>query len=176
MSHVTDYQDMMTAPLFGDGSGTIILEATDDERGIIGRSTDHQGWHGDKLKSPLGKIIMQGSEIYTIGVKLMTENALNSLKPAGLEPKDISRLVLHQANLRMMEDVAINLGIYRREDGGMDRSRVPVVIDRYGNTTHATIGLTLDESIEEKPLEEGEVVVLDAVGGGVAGEALALAC
>lgn len=176
MSAVTNYQDMMTAPLFGDGSGAVILEATEDERGIFGRSTDHQGEHGDKLESPTGKIVMQGSEIYKLGVKLMTENAINALAPAGLTPSDISRLVLHQANLRMMEAVATNLEMYKPGDEPMDRSRIPVVIDRYGNNTHATVALTLNDSVEKRPLEEGEVVVLDAVGGGVAGEALALVC
>jgi len=168
---VTDYTDMMTAPLFGAASGAIALEAVKDGRGMVSRSTINRGDMGYILNAPKGKMVMDGQAVKELGIEAMTQNGLAVLKEAGKSPGEISRIIFHQANINMITEVSDNMGIPRREDGSLNTDVVPITINFAGNSSAGTVGLTFDKSVAERPLQEGEFLVFNGVGGGVAAEA-----
>ncbi len=176
LSSITDYQDRTTAVLFGDAAGAIVLEAeSDTEYGILASYLKADGRCGDLLSLPAGGsrrpasedsvrerqhfLKMNGNETFRFAVKAMPEAVEEGLKTAGLTLDAMDLLVPHQANLRII-DAAI-----RRFN--LDPDRVVVNIERYGNTSVATIPLALEDARREGRLQPGHIVVLVAFGAGL---------
>ncbi len=175
LSSITNYKDRNTCVLFGDAAGAAILEADDSGRGVLGTHLKSDGSMKEWLWMPVGgtvepitsdydwdgreKLAMNGSEVFKVAVRQMCNSALKVIKDAGLEPDDISLVVPHQANIRIIEAIAKRLKV------GMDR--VVVNIDRYGNSSSASVPLALDEANRAGRLKPGDNVVMVAFGGGM---------
>jgi 3-oxoacyl-[acyl-carrier-protein] synthase III len=175
MTSILDFKDRATCVLFGDGAGAVLLEpATSPSEGIIDFAHDIDGSGGCNLYMPGGGSLhpasqetidkrmhyvhQEGQQVFKYAVRRMSELACQILERNGLSTKDLALIVPHQANLRIIRAMQERLGI---ED-----SKVLVNIDRFGNTTAATIPLGLVDAIEQKRLRQGDLVLLIAVGAG----------
>jgi 3-oxoacyl-[acyl-carrier-protein] synthase III len=175
MSRILDYTDRTTCILFGDGAGAMIVEATDEKDvGFIGHLNEVDGSGGDFLKMPAGGSRMpassetvahhlhyvkqEGQQVFKYAVRKMSEMCENVLKKNGLTPADVKLLIPHQANKRIILATAERLGF--TED------RFVLNIDRYGNTTAATIPLATRDAVETGRLKKGDLVLMAAVGAG----------
>lgn len=175
MSRILDYTDRATCILFGDGAGAMLVErAEDGETGFIDFLNEIDGSGGDYLKQPAGGSRMpathetidqkqhfvkqDGQQVFKYAVRKMYEISRDLLERNNLTAKDIAMLIPHQANKRIIMAAAERLGL--RCD------QVMVNIDRYGNTTAATIPLATRDAVEEGRLKKGDLVVFAAVGAG----------
>lgn len=175
MTSILDYTDRATCVLFGDGAGAVLLEpAESDSEGIIDFVNDIDGSGGCNLYMPGGGSLhptsketvekrmhyvhQEGQLVFKYAVRRMAELACQLLERNGLSSRDLSLVVPHQANLRIIRAMQERLGI--------DDSKVLVNIDRFGNTTAATIPLGLMDAVEQKKLRKGDLVLLIAVGAG----------
>jgi len=164
-SKIINWKDRTTCILFGDGAGAVYLETSEDE-GILGFDLGADGSYGELLAVPsVGSneefpyyVRMKGNEVFKVAVRTMVESALRVLEKVGLKPEDISLLIPHQANLRIIKAVSERLGI--------SQERVFVNLDRYGNTSAASIPVALDEALKSGRLKKGDLVLLVAFGGG----------
>jgi len=175
LSAFTNYEDRNTCVLFGDGAGAVVLEASDDGSGIQSTYMKSNGSYRNLLWSEIGgtknphtpdydydgrdKIMMNGSDIFKIAVREMTNAACKVLDEAGLTTADISLFVPHQANIRIIEAMAKRLNL--------DMDKVYLNIDRYGNTSSASVPLALDEANREGRIKKGDYVIMVAFGGGL---------
>lgn len=175
LTRFTDYTDRRTCILFGDGAGAVILEATDQPRGLLSLTMGADGGGGDLLKVPGGGskapmsyevierrdqfIKMEGAEVFKFAVRMMGDAAIEAIARAGMHFREIDMLVPHQANLRIIEATAKRLDL--------PRDRVWVNIDRYGNTSAATIPISLSEASDQGLLHDGSNLLLVAFGGGL---------
>lgn len=175
LSRFTDYTDRRTAILFGDGAGAVVLEATDAARGVLSLTMGADGAGGPLLNVPGGGakqpstaenlargdqyIHMEGGEVFKFAVRVMDDAAAEATERAGLRFADIDYLVPHQANLRIIDAAA------RRMD--VPRERVWVNIDCYGNTSAASIPISLSEMADRGLLHDGMNLLLVAFGGGL---------
>ncbi len=173
LSRWVDWEDRNTCVLFGDGAGAAVVE-TADRPGILSTHLGADGSKGHLLRIPAGgsllpitpKVIerrehyikMVGNETFKIAVKAMAKAAEIALAANELTCDDIHLLIPHQANIRIIEATAKKLGVT------MDR--VMINIDRYGNTSSATIPIALDEAVRHGRVSEGDLVLLDAFGAG----------
>jgi len=175
MTSILDFKDRATCVLFGDGAGAVLLEpATSDIEGIIDFVHDIDGSGGCNLYMPAGGSLhppsaetiekrmhyvhQEGQQVFKYAVRRMSELACEVLERNGLSSRDLALVVPHQANLRIIRAMQERLGL--------DDSKVLVNIDRYGNTTAATIPLGLVDAVEQKRLRKGDLVLLIAVGAG----------
>lgn len=161
LSRVTDYSDPKSCVLFGDGAGAVVVSRAVDERlGPFRLFSD--GSRPELLWIPPGRSVMamEGKEVYRYAVERMTASALEVLALAGLSADDVDLLVAHQANARIVKAVAARAGIAPE--------RVPLNIDRFGNTSAASIPLVLAETADSGELGDGDVVLLAAFGAGFA--------
>jgi len=175
MTSILDFQDRATCVLFGDGAGAVLLEPTEnDSEGIIDFAHDVDGSGGNCLYMPGGGSLnpasaetvakrmhyvrQEGQSVFKYAVRRMSELACQVLARNGLSSKDLALVVPHQANLRIIRAMQERLGV--------DDSKVLVNIDRFGNTTAATIPLGLMDAVEQKRLRKGDLVMLIAVGAG----------
>ncbi|MBA2627838.1 MAG: ketoacyl-ACP synthase III [Gemmatimonadales bacterium] len=178
LSAVTDYTDRSTAILFGDGAGAAVLRRTDGAgakpRGVLSTFIKSDGRLGDLLNRPGGgssdpisaKVVaerthfirMAGREVFKAAVLTMSEACDEAIARAGLTAEDIDLLVPHQANVRIIEATA--------KHAGMPMDKVMVNVDRYGNTSSASIPLALNQALDEGRLKPGMLVLLVAFGGG----------
>ncbi|WP_456342930.1 beta-ketoacyl-ACP synthase III [Thermovibrio sp.] len=164
-SKIVNWKDRSTCILFGDGAGAVYLE-TSDEEGILGFDLGADGSYGELLAVPsVGSneefpyyVRMKGNEVFKVAVRTMVDSALRVLEKTGLSPKDISLLIPHQANLRIIRAIAERLGL--------PEEKVFVNLDRYGNTSAASIPIALDEALRSGRLKKGELALLVAFGGG----------
>jgi 3-oxoacyl-[acyl-carrier-protein] synthase III len=161
MSRFVDKRDRGTAALFADGAGATLATAADDAGGRIG----HIALHADGLGAPAiwatheEKVIhMQGHDTFKAAVHRLSESTLETIEQAGLELDDIGLFVYHQANARILAAVGEKLGL--------ERERVIDCIDRYGNTSSATLPIALADARERGMLEPGMNVLLAAFGAG----------
>ena len=173
MSSIVDWEDRTTCVLFADGAGAMILEAQDvSEDGVEGRGihSTHlyaQGELRDLLHTDggpsstgtAGHIIMQGREVFKYAVSYMAEVVNEALEHNHVAPEDIDWLVPHQANIRIIEATAKKLNM------GMDK--VVVTVDHHGNTSAASIPLALDEAVTDGRIKQGDLLLLEAMGGGL---------
>lgn len=175
LSKITDWDDRTTCILFGDGAGAAIIEPTEEDRGIISMHIHSDGSMWDLLHMPGGGsrtpaskdsiekrlhfIKMKGNEIFKVAVRKLEDLAVKILKENKLEPSQISLLIPHQANLRIIQAIAERLGI------PMDK--VYINIDRYGNTSAASIPIALDEAVRAGKVKDGDYILLEAFGGGL---------
>jgi 3-oxoacyl-[acyl-carrier-protein] synthase-3 len=159
-SRIVDWQDRGTCVLFGDGAGAVILEAREGEQGILSTHLHSDGAHADLLYTPLaGTVQMNGKEVFKHAVTRLAEAVEETLQHNNIAPDRIDWLVPHQANLRIIESTAKKLN--------MDLSRVVVTVDRHANTSAASIPLALAEAVKDGRIKRGNLVLLEAMGGGL---------
>ncbi len=164
-SKILDWNDRTTCILFGDGAGAVLLEKSQDE-GILGFDLGADGNYGNLLyvnsvgsnDSPPYYLKMKGNEVFKVAVRTMVESAKRVLEKTGVSPKDISLLIPHQANVRIINAVAERLGI--------EKGKVFINLNKYGNTSAASIPIALDEAIKSGAAKKGDLVLLVAFGGG----------
>ncbi len=175
LSRVTDWEDRSTCVLFGDGAGAVVLSRTEKERGIINFSLHADGRGANLLIIPAGGsaipaceeslqnrmhfLKMNGNEIFKFAVKVVEENLSRMLRHNNLKPGDLDYLFLHQANLRIIDHIRKRLKI--------PQEKVPVNIDRFGNTSSATIPIAIHEEIVAGRMAEGDLVAMVAFGAGL---------
>jgi len=164
MSKITDYKDRSNAILWGDGAGAVILSASDN-LGILSTHIHSDGkfenlLHVPKKNDPslIDTIEMQGSQVFKMAVNTLDKIVDETLLANNLHKKDIDWLVPHQANIRILEATARKLD--------MDMSKVIVTIDRHGNTSAASIPLALDQGVKENKIKPGNLILMEAFGGG----------
>ena len=170
-SRILDWSDRGTCVLFGDGAGAVVLKAepadgTATQRGILSTHLYSDGRHHDALyvdggpssTQTAGFLRMQGREVFRHAVVKMAEAIDAALEKNGLEPAQIDWLVPHQANIRIIEAMAKRLDL--------PRDRVVVTVDRHANTSAASIPLALAEAKADGRIKEGDLVLLEAMGGG----------
>ena len=170
-SRILDWNDRTTCVLFGDGAGAAVLSAENlmengAERGILAVKLHSDGRHYDALyvdggvssSQTSGHLRMHGKEVYRHAVVNLAAVAGEAMEAAGLAPSDIDWLVPHQANLRIMNAIA------RRLD--LPPEKMVVTVDRHANTSSASIPLALVEAIEDGRIKSGDVVLMEAIGGG----------
>lgn len=175
MTSILDFRDRATCVLFGDGAGAVLVEPTEaGEEGIIDFMSDIDGSGGCNLYMPAGGSLhppshetvegrmhyvhQEGQQVFKYAVRRMCEVSCALLERNRLSHKDLTLVVPHQANLRIIRAMQERLGI--------DDSKVMVNIDRYGNTTAATIPLGLRDAVQENRLKKGDLVLLVSVGAG----------
>ncbi|MGB9721281.1 MAG: beta-ketoacyl-ACP synthase III [bacterium] len=175
LSKITDYKDRSTCVLFGDGAGAVIIRKNNDQtRGIISSYFASEGADWKLLHQPAGGsripaseksvkerlhyIKMEGNEVFKLAVRAMIEAAIKTLEKANLSSKDVALLIPHQANMRIIEATA------KRLDIPMDK--VYVNLDRYGNTSAASIPIALAEALQNGKIKQGDYVLLVAFGAG----------
>jgi 3-oxoacyl-[acyl-carrier-protein] synthase-3 len=175
MSSIIDYTDRTTCVLFGDGGGAVVVEpADDDEFGIIDFAHEVDGSGGPALNMPAGGSLrpashetvdqrmhyvkQDGQTVFKFAVRKTEEISRTILERNGIQPNDIDLFVSHQANRRIIMSAADRLGL--------DESKVIVNIERYGNTTAATIPLALEDARRQGRLKKGDLVLLASVGAG----------
>jgi 3-oxoacyl-[acyl-carrier-protein] synthase-3 len=178
LSSITNYQDRNTCVLFGDGCGCAIVtrgENGDESRGILSTHISGDGRLGDLLHMPIGGsknpltphnyherghyIAMDGREVFKHAVREMVDSCEKALQQAGLTVDDIDVIVPHQANIRIIDALAKRLNA--------DRDKVYVNIDRYGNTSAASVPIALDEARRTGIITEGKTILMTAFGGGL---------
>lgn len=177
-SRIMDWTDRGTCVLFGDGAGALILEGQDSEgtsadRGILATDLNSDGKYRDLLyvdggvsTQSTGVLRMEGKEVFRHAVDKLAQTADTALERAGLTAADVDWVVPHQANIRIIKSTAKKLGV------GMDR--VIVTVQDHGNTSAASIPLALSVGVAEGKIKRGQMVVTEAIGGGLAWGAVAL--
>ena len=166
LSKIIDWEDRSTAVLFGDGAGAVVLGQVNEGKGILSFELGSDG-SGGKHLSQQGKYIqMNGGEVFKFAVRQMGESALNVLEKAGLTKEDVDFLIPHQANIRIMESA--------RERLQLPQEKMSKTIHLYGNTSAASIPLSLDYEIKNNKVKDGDVLVLVGFGGGLTWGAIAL--
>ena len=174
LSAITDWKDRSTCVLFGDGAGAAILKKSKQHKGILSTYVRSDGTLGDLLCRPSGGatrpfdanvledrsqfIRMNGREVFKHAVRSMSDAASRALDGAKLTGTDIDLMIPHQANIRIIEATAKHANI--------PMEKVYVNVDRFGNTSAASVPIALDEAIETGRIKEGSVVLLVAFGAG----------
>lgn len=168
ISQITDYTDRGTCILFGDAAGAVVLEKS-EEAGILSVCLGASGAEAESLyvpgggsKDPLGYrfLEMEGKEVFKEAVKIIQSNSLEAIAKANLQPKDIDMFIPHQANLRIIEAA--------RERLELPLDKCYVNIDKYGNTSAASVLLALHEAINESKIKEGDNILFSVFGAGLA--------
>jgi len=160
LSRITDWEDRKIAVLVGDGSGAVVLEPVDGPGDLLSWNLNADGSLRNLLKCDHGGFLsMDGKEIFRKAVRLVVESAERALADAGMTADDVDLLVPHQANLRIIQAVCQRLGI--------PEERSAVVIDRYGNTSSASIPLALDDALRAGRIRPGARLLLAGFGGGM---------
>lgn len=171
-SRLMDWNDRTTCVLFGDGAGAVVLDAaegtgTTADRGILSTDLNSDGRHRDILyvdggtsTGTTGHLRMQGKEVFRHAVEKLAETAHAALDKVGLSGEDVDWIVPHQANIRIIEGTA------KRMQVPMDR--VVVTVQDHGNTSAASIPLALSVGKERGQIKQGDLVVTEAIGGGLA--------
>ena len=177
-SRILDWTDRSTCVLFGDGAGAVVLEAQDsagtsEERGILSSDLHSDGRHRELLQSDggvatgkSGYVRMQGNQVFRHAVEKLASSAESALEKAGLTSAEVDWIVPHQANIRIIKGTAKKMGL------SMDR--VVVTVQDHGNTSAASIPLALSVGKERGQIKQGDVLVTEAIGGGLAWGAVVL--
>ncbi len=169
-SRILDWSDRTTCVLFGDGAGAVVLEAqqqeSGNERGILTTHLRSDGRHKNKLyvdggpssTQTVGHLRMEGRAVFKHAVSMITDVITDAFKATGTTAEDIDWFVPHQANKRIIDDSAKKLGIAPQ--------KVVITVDRHGNTSAASIPLALDVARRDGRIKKGDLVLLEAMGGG----------
>ncbi|PCD77637.1 beta-ketoacyl-ACP synthase III [Pseudothioclava arenosa] len=178
-SRIMDWTDRGTCVLFGDGAGALVLEAEDgtgstEDRGILATDLNSDGRYKDLLfvdggvssDGRAGHLRMQGNQVFKHAVQKLAETAHHALDKLGLSGGDVDWIVPHQANLRIISATAERMQV------PMDR--VVVTVQNHGNTSAASIPLALSVGKERGQIKEGDLIVTEAIGGGLAWGAVVL--
>ncbi len=174
-SRIVDWQDRATCVLFGDGAGAVVLQVERGRRGLLSTHLHSDGTQGHLLYVPAGGsripttpksleeglhfVKMKGNETFRVAVRALESVVTETLQNHGLTPSAIDLLIPHQANLRIIRAMAARLGL------PMDR--VVVNLDRYGNTSAASIPMALDEAVRDGRVQPGHLILFEAFGGGL---------
>ena len=175
-SRVANPEDKKTYPLFGDGAGAVLVEAGNPDQGLLDYTLGSDGSGHDLLCIPMGGsadpvnapgatrgqqfMRMEGRPVFKWAVRLIESTINDVAQEAGLDVSDIDLFILHQANSRIIDAAAENLHV--------DRDKVLVNVDRYGNTSAGSIPLALDEAFREGKIHPGSRIILSGFGGGLA--------
>lgn len=172
-SRILDFSDRGTCVLFGDGAGALVLQAaegagTPGDRGILATDLNSDGRYRDLLyvdggvseTGSVGHLRMEGREVFKHAVVKLAETAEAALAKAGLADRDVDWIVPHQANLRIIKSTAAKMGV--------DMDRVVVTVQDHGNTSAASIPLAMSVAKADGKLKQGDLVVTEAIGGGLA--------
>ena len=175
MSAITDWTDRNTCILFGDGAGAAVVSACEGERGILSTHLHAEGSLSDLILVPGGGtrippsdemlreraqyIKMRGNETFKVAVRTLEEVARETLTAHHLKVEDVDLYIPHQANLRIIKAVADRLGL--------PFDKVVLNMDRYGNTSAASVPLALDEAVRDGRVRDGQLVMLGAFGAGL---------
>ncbi|MFC4320664.1 beta-ketoacyl-ACP synthase III [Litchfieldia salsa] len=165
LSKVTDWEDRNTAVLFGDGAGAVILGPVSDGKGILAFELGADGTGGKHLYQD-EYIIMNGREVFKFAVRQMGESSIRVLEKAGLSKEDVDFLIPHQANIRIMEAA--------RQRLDLPEEKMSKTVHKYGNTSAASIPLSLYEEVEAGKINDNDVIVMVGFGGGLTWGAIAL--
>ncbi len=168
-SRILDWEDRTTCVLFGDGAGAVVLSAKDDAEageGILACQLHADGRHHDLLyvdggpstTRTVGKLRMKGREVFRHAVVNLAEVMHETLEQAGVSVADIDWIIPHQANARILDATARKLGL--------DPGKVVVTVDKHANTSAASVPLALDTAIRDGRVQRGDMLVLEAMGGG----------
>ena len=183
LTRFLDFSDRNTCILFGDGAGAVVLSASDEEGGGMAGmelTTDPDGAYmiwipagGSRSPATPGSVAsgdhflrMEGRETYRYATRTLASTALRAIERAGWQPQDIDLFIPHQANVRIIESVAKGLGL--------PIERMFVNVDRYGNTSAASVGIALAEAVDSGRVKVGDRIVLVAFGAGFTSGAVAL--
>jgi len=176
LSAITDYTDRGTCILFGDGAGSAVISATDKkEEAIVDIHTGADGEYADLLMTPNGGtgsehdaldaeagtcfMQMKGNETFKVAVRTLTQDVKDILETNNIKSEDIKHFIPHQANLRIIK--AVGDALKMRDE------QVVVTVHKYGNTSGASIPMAINDLYEAGKLEDGEMMLLDAFGGGL---------
>ena len=177
-SKIMDWTDRSTCVLFGDGAGALLLEAQDcagesSDRGILATDLNSDGRHKDLLyvdggvsTQTTGHLRMQGNQVFRHAVEKLASTATTALGKAGLSAQDIDWIVPHQANIRIIQGTAKKLDLQ------MDQ--VVVTVKDHGNTSAASIPLAMSVGVQRGQIKQGDLIVTEAIGGGLAWGAVVL--
>ena len=174
LSRIVNWEDRNTCILFGDAAGAVIVEAGDGDRGILSTHLHADGTQLELLYQPgFGTkqlpseqtlkdrnyfLRMQGNEVFKVAVRSMSDVANIALKANNMTAEDVDLFIPHQANIRILNATAKKIGLTNEQ--------VYINVDRFGNTSGATIPLALDEANRAGRIKEGDILLLDAFGGG----------
>ncbi|MFN4244865.1 MAG: beta-ketoacyl-ACP synthase III [Brevinematia bacterium] len=183
LSRITDWQDRSTCVLFGDGAGAFVYTIDESESEILAVELGGDGGCADLLYMPAGGsrlpasektvkdrlhfIKMNGRETFKMAVRMMTESVEKVIEKSGIKKDDIKLVIPHQANIRIIDSIAEYLGVKREE-------KIFVNLDKYGNTSAASIPIAFHEALSQGRIKRGDIVVLVAFGGGFSWGAIAL--
>ncbi|MFN3614393.1 MAG: beta-ketoacyl-ACP synthase III [Rubrimonas sp.] len=172
-SRIMDWQDRTTCVLFGDGAGAVILGAEEGEggpadRGVLATSLHSDGAHQDILfvdggpssTQSTGKLRMEGREVFKHAVVKLADVAHEVMEKAGVSSEDIDWIVPHQANIRIIEATA--------KKAGVPMEKVILTLEDHGNTSAASIPLALATAVHEGRIRRGDLLLMEAIGGGLA--------
>lgn len=173
-SRILDWEDRATCVLFGDGAGALVLSAEEGEGGILATKLHADGRHNDLLfvdggpstTGTVGKLRMKGREVFRHAVVNLADVLNEVLDDAGLTSADVDWVVPHQANARILDATAKKLGL--------PPEKVVVTVDQHANTSAASVPLAFDTAVRDGRIQRGDVVVLEAMGGGFTWGAAAL--
>ncbi|MEQ1551636.1 beta-ketoacyl-ACP synthase III [Sphingorhabdus sp.] len=166
MTRLLDWEDRGTCVLFGDGAGAVVLSGEVGERGVLATQLHADGRHNELLyvdggpstTGTVGKLRMQGREVFRHAVTNLASVMYEVLEQAELEPTDIDWVVPHQANARIIDATVKKLGL--------PSERVVLTVSEHANTSAASVPLALDVAVRDGRIKAGDVVVLEAMGGG----------
>jgi 3-oxoacyl-[acyl-carrier-protein] synthase-3 len=175
LSRIIDWTDRNTCLLFGDGAGAVVVEACAGDSGILSTHIHSDGSYWELLYQPgcgsrnppvqktlddrLAYIVMQGNEVFKLAVRAMEDVAHEALGANGMSTADIDLFIPHQANRRIIDAIGKRLDLTEKQ--------IFINLDRYGNTSSASIPLALDEAMHASRIKEGDIVLFDAFGGGL---------
>ena len=160
LSRIVDWEDRNTAVLFGDGSGAVVLEAVEGPGQLLAWDLDADGSLGRLLWAEVGGFIhMEGKEVFRRAVRIMVDSATKSMNHAGITADDVTLVVPHQANARIIQAACDRLGI--------EVERAVMVLDRTGNTSSASVPLALADALDTGRVKEGDLLLLVGFGGGM---------
>jgi len=174
LSRVVDWEDRNTCVLFGDGAGAVVLEGQEGESGVLSTHLHSDGSYWELLHQPgFGTRVpvseqgikdrsfylkMQGNEVFKVAVRSLAEVAREALDANGISAEDVDLMIPHQANMRILDATAKRLKL--RDD------QVYINVDRFGNTSGASIPIALDEANRKGMIKENDILLFDAFGGG----------
>jgi 3-oxoacyl-[acyl-carrier-protein] synthase-3 len=165
-SRILDWEDRTTCVLFGDGAGAVVLQAQDGERGVLATRLHADGRHNELLyvdggpstTGTVGKLRMKGQEVFRHAVTNLANVTHEVIEAAGLSVADVDWIVPHQANRRILDATARKLGLAPE--------RVIITVDQHANTSAASVPLALDVAVRDGRIKQGDLLVLEAMGGG----------
>lgn len=165
-SRILDWEDRATCVLFGDGAGAIVMSAVEDGRGVLSAKLHADGTYNDLLyvdggpstTGTVGKLRMKGREVFRHAVTNLASVMGEALSAADLTPEDVDWVVPHQANARILDATARKLGL--------PADKVVVTVSDHANTSAASVPLALDTAVRDGRIKAGDIVVLEAMGGG----------